>query len=172
MVFCVAQHIPRCIPDLIAEVPVAFHSTDIEFDVAPRRSQRVKGVTQCVGAISGNAVWKLFASRLFNFGGQLRLHEMGSTFGDERLELDTVDEINRVQHIALGLGHLLSFPVAHQSMHVHGMEGHLFHEMQRHHDHARDPKEDDVETRHQDGRRVKSGEIIIIVWPAQRGECP
>ena len=55
-------------------------------------------------------------------------------------------------------------------MHIHMFERHLTGQVRRHHDHARDPEEDDVKACDQYAR----GQIAFVVWcllgPTQRGE--
>ena len=47
--------------------------------------------------------------------GELRLHQPGRALGDQRLELDAVDDVERVEDVALGLRHLLAVLVADQA---------------------------------------------------------
>ena len=76
-----------------------------------------------------------------------RIHQAGSALVDKRVEADAVDDVERVEDVALGLRHLLPFGVAHEGGDVDVAERHFAGEVQRHHDHARDPEEDDVEAR-------------------------
>ncbi len=85
---------------------------------------------------------------------------------------DAVDDVQRVEDIALGLGHLLAFAVAHQAVHVHLAEGHVAHEFQAEHHHARDPEEDDVEARDQHIAGIEALEVGVGLGPAQRGIGP
>ena len=60
----------------------------------------------------------------------MRLHQAGGALGHQRLELDAVDDVERIDDVALGLGHLLAFGVAHQAVDVDLAERHLAHELQ------------------------------------------
>jgi hypothetical protein len=42
------------------------------------------------------------------------LHQAGGALGDQRFQINAVDKVERVEHIALGLGHLLAFGIAYQ----------------------------------------------------------
>ena len=83
------------------------------------------------------------------------MHQIAGSFLNQRLQLDTVNEIDGVQHVAFRLRHFLAFAVAHQAVDIDGMEGDLFHEMQRHHDHSGHPEENDVEAGYQHGGGMK-----------------
>ena len=83
-----------------------------------------------------------------------------------------VDQLERIDDVAFRLRHLGAVLVAHQRVDVDGAERHLLHEMQAHHHHARDPEEDDVEAGHQRIGRVKAGELVGLVRPAQGRERP
>ena len=83
------------------------------------------------------------------------LHQAGSPFADQRIEVDTVDQVQRIEHVALRLGHLLAVRIADEPMYVNLAKRYFVHEFETHHDHARDPEKDDIETRHQDLARIK-----------------
>ena len=77
-------------------------------------------------------------------------------FATSASSVDAIDDVERVDDIALGLRHLLAFAVAHQAVHVDLAERHVAHELQAEHDHARDPEEDDVEAGDQHAGRVEA----------------
>ena len=60
------------------------------------------------------------------------------------IEVDALDQVHRVEHVALALAHLVAVRVVHQAVDVDVAERHLAGEVQRHHDHPGDPEEDDV----------------------------
>ena len=66
------------------------------------------------GMPSGNSLRVRF-SMLF---GLLRVHQAGGAFLDQVVERDAVDQVDRVEHVALGLAHLLAFGIADQAVHV------------------------------------------------------
>ena len=144
-----AQHIARGVPDFVTEIAVSLHSADIELDIPPGGCQRIEGISECVGAITRNSLGELLACRFLNLCGKLRLHQIAGPLLNQRLQLDAVNQVDGVKDIAFRLGHFLAFTVAHQAVHIDGMEGDLFHKVQRHHDHSRYPEEDDVETGYQ-----------------------
>ena len=59
-----------------------------------------------------------------------------------------VHHFQRIDHVALGLAHLLTFGVPHERMNVDVPERLSSHELQAHHNHPRDPEEEDVEASH------------------------
>ena len=98
----------------------------------------------------------LLARRLLDRRRELRLHQAAGALGDQRLERDAVDDVERVDDVALGLGHLLAVLVADQAGDVDVAERHVAHELQSHHHHAGDPEEDDVEAGDQHAARDRS----------------
>ena len=114
----------------------------------------------------------MFARRFFNSCLQLRLHQARGLFRHQRIQFDAVDQVQRVQDIAFGLGHLLAFGIPHQAGDIDLPERHVAHELQSHHDHPGDPEENDVETGNQDAGGVKPFEFPGLFRPAQRGEGP
>ena len=102
----------------------------------------------------------------------LRLHQPFGAFVDQRIQGNAVDHVQRVEHIALGLGHLLAVVVAHQAVHIDLLEGHLIGELQGHHDHPGDPEEDDIETGHQHIGGMEGAQGIGVFRPAKGREGP
>ncbi len=172
LVLGVHQYVARGVPDLVAEVTVAFDAAHVPLDVAAGGGQRQEGEAQRVGAVGVDAVRKFLTRALADLLFFLRLHQPAGALVHQGVQVDAVDQIERVQHIALGLGHLLAFRVAHQAVHVHLLEGHLAGELQRHHDHPRDPEENDVETGYQHIGGVEGFQLFGLFRPAQGGEGP
>ena len=52
----------------------------------------------------------------------LRLHEPGGALVEQRLQGNAVHDVERIDDIALGFGHLLAVLIANQAVHVHGRE--------------------------------------------------
>ena len=67
----------------------------------------------------------------------------------QRIRAELVDQLQRVDGVALRLRHLLPLLVADERVDVDVLERHLAHEVDALHHHARDPEEDDVERRDQ-----------------------
>ena len=55
----------------------------------------------------------------------MRLQHAGGALCHQTLQIDTIYQVDRIQHIALGFGHLLAFAVAHETVYIHGFEGYL-----------------------------------------------
>ncbi len=170
--FGLRQHEARGVPELVAEVAIPRHTAEVEADVAAGRGQRGEREAQSVGAVRFDASGKLLARRFFDLRRELRLHQPGGALRHQRLEIDAVDDVERVDDVALGLRHLVAALVADQAGDVHIPERHVAHELQPEHHHPGDPEEDDVEARHQHIGRVEAREYGILVGPAKGRERP
>ena len=87
------------------------------------------------------------------------------------------DDLDGVDDVALGLGHLFAVGVADEGVDVHVFEwdrfrkraraavghGDVEHEVAAEHDHARDPEEEDVEAGDELGGGVEGGEVRGVV---------
>ncbi len=105
---------------------------------------------------------------LCNLVRELGLHHAGGAFGDQRFEVDAIDQINGVDDVAFGFRHLLTLAVAHQAMYIDRVKRHLSAEVERHHDHAGHPEEDDVEASDEYRGWVELAHLRRLFWPAQR----
>ena len=126
----------------------------VEAQIAALRGERGEGEAQRIGAERRDAVRKLLARRLLDGRLHLRLHQAGGALGEQLIERDAVDDVERVDDVALGLRHLLAVVVADEAVDVDLAKRHLARELEAHHDHAGDPEEDDVEAGHQHRGRV------------------
>ena len=178
LVLALHHYIARGVPDLVAEVAVTLDPAHVELDVTPGGGQRQVGKAQGVGTVGGNALGEFGAGLLLDGRSQLGLHHAAGALLHQGFQIDTVDDIQRVQYVALGLGHLLALAVAHQTMHIDGLERNLraavlmLHQMHGQHDHARHPEEDDVEAGHQHIGGVEGLQRLGLLRPAQGGEGP
>jgi hypothetical protein len=64
------------------------------------------------------------------------------------------DEVQGIDHIALGLRHFGALLIADEGVDIDIVEGNLMHEMEAHHHHPGNPEEDDVETGDEHARRI------------------
>ena len=121
---------------------------------------------------------ELLGGTLADLLGHLRLHHVAGALLQQIFQGDAVDHVEGVQHVALGLGHLLAFFVTDKARDVDGLERDLrlavfvLDEVHGHHDHPGNPEEDDVEAAHQHVGRVEGLERLCVVRPAQGGEGP
>ena len=174
----VDHHKAGGVPDFVAKIAVAFHAFHVELDVAACIRQRAEGKTHCICTVGVNAVGKFFAGGFFDLGGVFGVHQTSGAFAHQRLQVDTVDQVERVEYVAFRLGHFLPFAITHQTMHIDGFKRHLrlavvvFDKVQGHHNHAGNPEEDDVKTRHQHVGAVEGFQFWGVFWPAQGGERP
>ena len=90
-------------------------------------------------------------------------HRIGPIFLGDR---------KRVDRIAARLRHFLPLGIADQAVNIHVMERHFARAFQSHHDHARDPEEDNIEARDQHRRRIVFLQILRVIRPAQRRKRP
>ena len=95
-------------------------------------------------------------------GDQREAERIGAIFLDETLGAHDVPE--RLAH--LHVAH------AHETVEVDRVEGNLPHVLEAHHDHARDPEEDDVVARLHDRARVVLPQVGRLVGPAERAVRP
>ena len=100
----------------------------------------------------------------------LALQQPHRGFFQQIVEADAVDEIDRVDRVALRLRHLLALGVAHDGVDVDVAERHLAGEVPGHHHHARHPEEDDVVARHQHRGGQEHFQVLGLFRPAERGE--
>ena len=166
------KHELRRVPQLVAEVPIAFDALEVEGEVPALGGQGAEREAQGVGAVGVDAV-RIFAPRAFgDLRGQLRLGHVRGALGDEALGGDAVHDVQRVQAVALRLGHLRAFGIAHHAVDVDLAERHLAGEAQGHHDHAGDPEEDDVVAGHQHAGGVEGVQFRRLLRPAEGAEGP
>ena len=119
-----------------------------------------------------NPGWKLLASVLLNARRHLRLHQTTGALRHQLVQADTVDDIQRVQHVTLGFGHFMAILVAHQAMDVNLTKGDITHEFDAHHDHPRHPEENDVKASDQHAGGIEGLECSGLLRPAQRRKRP
>ena len=161
------------VPEFVAEVAVAFDALEVKDDVAPHGGLCGEGEAQRVGAVRGDAVGEFFARLCGDFRRFLRLHHAAGAFGNEAFEVDAVDDVERVEDVAFGFGHFLSFAVAHQAVDIDFFEGDFaVHAVHAHQHHARHPEEDDVKAGNEDVARIECFEIRRVFRPALGGERP
>ncbi len=177
-VFALVQNVTRGVPDLVAEVAIAFDATHVELDVATGRGQRAEREAQGVGAVAFDAIGEFFAGGFLDLLRQFRLHQARGALLDQGFQVDAVDDVQRVKDVALGLGHLLALAVAYQTVYVDSLERNLrravfvLHQVHGHHDHTGNPEENDVETGDQHVGGVEFLQELGLLGPAEGRECP
>ena len=144
LALAVHQHEAAGVPELVAEVAVALAALGIEVDAAPQRGQRGKGESQRIGAKGRDAGGEFFFGVLAHLGRGFGLAQTFCAFGQQLGQGDAVNQVHRVEHIALGLAHLLALCITHQAVDVDVAKRHPAGEVGGHHDHPGDPEEDDV----------------------------
>ena len=147
--FAVHQHEARRVPQFVAKVAIALAALGVEIDIAPERRERSKSEAQRVGAEGRYALGKFLLRVLAHRRSRLGLAQPLGSLGQQGFECDAVDQVDRVEHVALALAHFLPVRVAHQSVYIHVAEWHPAGEVGCHHDHSGHPEEDDVVARYQ-----------------------
>ena len=174
LTFDVHQHEAGGVPELRAEVAVAFGALEVEVDVAAERSIGGHREAEGVRAVGGDAFRIVLAKLLFNLRGLFGLAQAHRVLLHEVFKTDALDDVERVERVAFGLGHLLAFGIAHETVDVHVVERHAAREVLGHHDHASDPEEDDVVAGDEHGTRqvevVGRAVVALRLRPAERGE--
>ena len=83
LAFNVHQHEARGVPELVAEIAVAFAAFDVEVDVAAERGVGGHRKAQCVGAVRGDAVGIVLACLGFHQRGLFGLTQTASVLCHE-----------------------------------------------------------------------------------------
>ena len=167
LILAVHQHEARGVPQLVAEVAVALAALGVEVDVPPEARVAGHGEAQRVGTIGRHALRELFPHPRGHLGRGLGFAQAGGALVDQGVQVHALDQVHRVEHVALGLAHLLAFAVAHHPVDVDVAKGHLAREVGGHHDHPGDPEEDDLVAGDQHGRRQKKLEVLRLGGPAE-----
>ena len=168
----VHEHESRRVPQLVAEIAIAFAAREIEVERAAEGREAGKGEAHRVGAVSRDALWKLSSDPLLDRRTLLLQHQPLGLLRQQVLEAGAADQVQRIEHVALGLGHFLALLVAHDRIDVHVAERQLAGEIGRHHDHAHDPEKNDVEAGDEYRARQKHFELARLLRPAERRMAP
>ncbi len=170
--FGVHQHVARGVPQLVAEVAVAIQAAHIKLDITPGGGLGEEGKAQRIGAVGFNTVFELVLGRFGNRLGLFRLHHIAGALFEQLIQRDAVDQVDGVEYVALGFGHLLPLAVAHQTVYVNRLERYLLGELQGHHDHPGNPEEDDVKAGDQHAAGVEGLQLWRLFRPAEGAERP
>src|SRR5690606_38114326 len=149
MAFGVHQHKAGGVPQLVAEVAIAFTALHVEVDVATQGGVSGHGKAQRVRTEGGDAIGIVLLGALANALSLLGIHQAKRALVYQAFQVDAVDQIHRVNRVALGFAHLLAFHIAHQSVNIDGVERNAAGQVHAHHDHAGHPEENNVEASYQ-----------------------
>ena len=175
----VHQEEPHRAPDLVHEVAVAIHARHRQADVATLRAHHQQEEAQRIGPLTrkpGRIRRRRPRERLFELGQRLvqvlfrGLLVLGKP--EDLRHRRAMHEAQRVDDVALHLGHLLAVFIDDQRVQHHGPKRHLLHKVQPEHHHARDPEKQDVVPRLHHCGRVKRLQVARLIRPAQRRERP
>ena len=158
------------VPEFVAPVAVAHDAEDVEVDVAALRGVSDEGEAHGVGSALGDPVGVILRLALLRLLDLLLLQVAAGEGLVEIAQGDALDDVEGIDDVTEGLGHLTTVRVADHGVEVHLLEGNLAGELHAHHDHARHPEEHDVVAGFQQRRRVKLGEVGGLVRPPKDGE--
>ena len=170
LVFGVHQDEVGGVPDFVAEVAVAFGAFEVEVHAAAQAGVACHGEAQCIRAHAGDAFGEEFFRGFFHFRRSFGFAQAGRAFHQQLVQVDAVNQIDRVDDVAFGFGHFFAFVVAHDAVDVHVFKRHFAGEVGGHHNHARHPEEDDFVAGDQDVGRQEGFEFVGFRRPAERGE--
>ena len=110
-----------------------------------------------------NAFGEVLAGLLLDLGSLFGLAQAAGVLLHKRFQIAAVDDVERIERVALALAHLLAFGVAHEAVDVDVLKRCAAGEVLGHHHHARDPEEDDVVARneHARGQIEVVGELVL-----------
>ena len=177
LALAIHQHKLGGVPQLVAEIAIALAALGVEVDVAAQAGITGHGEAQGVGTKCRDARRELFGRVFAHLRRGLWLAQADDTLVQQRRQLDAINEVHRVQHIAFALAHFLALCIAHQAVDVDVLEGHgagrvlgCGREVRGHHDHPGDPEKDDVKTRDQHGGGQEQVLLNGLLRPAQSRE--
>mmetsp|Transcript_12703 Transcript_12703/g.36824 ORF Transcript_12703/g.36824 Transcript_12703/m.36824 type:complete len:425 (-) Transcript_12703:1031-2305(-) len=90
--------------------------------------------------------------------------------GEECFKAAAVDDLEWIDHVPEGLGHLPALLVSDHCVEVNLAEGEQVRELERHHDHARDPEEEDVQAGLEERRGEETSQVCRVVGPSHDRE--
>ncbi len=164
----------RRVPDLVEEVAVALDALGRERDALVARRVGREREAHRVGAERREPVAHRGRRRvgLLELRERLGLRRAGHRLVEHLGERRPLDEIERVDDVALHLAHLLAGLVDDEPVEQDAPERRLAHEVQAEHHHARDPEEEDVVAGLEIAGRVELLERVGGLGPAERRERP
>ena len=164
---------PREHPAVLAPQPRVAHRRQLEVRVGPgERMHEARGVPQLVREVAASLDAVVGDALVVAWAGA------GDQRVAQRVRAVLLDHAERVDDVAEGLRHLAPVGRAHEAVQVDRLEGDVAaleaaHVVEREHDHAGDPEEDDVVARLHHLRRVEAREVVrVLVRPAQRRVRP
>ncbi len=90
----------------------------------------------------------------------------------EGVRAEILDGQKGIDHVALGLAHLLTLGVPDQGVDIHVPKRHLGQEVNAHHHHPGHPEKKYIKTGDQNRGGIKSLQVLGLIRPAQGGKRP
>ena len=161
------------LPDLVAESAVSVHNLDIKVDITTASGVGEKGETHGVSAALRDTAGEGSLLVLGSSGDFLLLQVTDQQLGVEVLELNTTNDIKRVDDVAQRLGHLPTLGITDQTVAVHLCERHLSGHLETEHDHTGNPEEKNIPAGLEHAGREELLEVeVLSVGPAKNGHGP
>ena len=162
----------RGVPDFGREIAVSLDAGQRKLHVAPLRRHRREEEAERVRSERGNPFRKLSSGIRGDLGDLRLVRNRFGALGDQGLDGYPIDEVERVHDVALRLRHLGALLVADERVDVDVAKGNFMFEMETHHHHPGDPKENDVEPGNEHAGRIEPLQLLGRLGPAERREGP
>ena len=172
MAFRVLQHKSCGVPELVTKIPIALDAFDVEANIPAQCRHCAEREAHGIRAIGFYAGGKIIARALGDACCHLWLSEICGALLDQRFQIDAVDKVERVEAVALCFRHLVAQGITHQAMDIDLSKWHFIGKVQRHHDHARHPEEDDVVPGDEYIRGVIQTHLRGVFRPAECAKGP
>ncbi len=167
-----AENVLGGLEDLVAELAIAVDGANLKVNVAATSGGINHGETQGVSATLWDAVGErslLVLGRSLNLG---RVQVAKSQFIVQGLQRDTGNDIERVNDVAQTLGHFTALGITDKAVAKDLLKGDLASQFQAEHDHASNPKEQDIPASFKDAGGEQLLKVLRLVGPAESAERP
>lgn len=167
-----AEDVLGGLEDLVAELAVTIDHLDLQVDIGTASSGVDHGKAQGISTALGNTIGE---GSLLILGGSLNL--VGVQVAElqlvmETLQLDTGDDVERINDVAQTLTHLATLGITNKAMAEDFLKRNLASQLETEDNHASNPEEQDIPTSLEDAGGEQSLQVVSLVGPAERAERP
>ena len=118
LALAVHQHEARGVPQLVAEIAVTLAAAQIEIQRAREGRKRCEGEAQRIGAEGRECLRVILAHVFLDLLLVLGAQQTDRGLRNQVFESDAVDQVQRIEGVALRLRHFLAFGIAHDGVDV------------------------------------------------------
>mmetsp|Transcript_6766 Transcript_6766/g.16439 ORF Transcript_6766/g.16439 Transcript_6766/m.16439 type:complete len:545 (-) Transcript_6766:224-1858(-) len=147
------------VPQLVAELAVRHDPRHIEIEIPCLQCVREKPVAKRVGAALGKALREVELQSCGSLDDLIRVQVALLQLLLQPLQGSALNDLDRINHIAQGFAHLAAILVPDHRVQENGIERQLVCQREPHHDHPRDPEEQNIVPGFQHRRRIKLGKV-------------